>query len=132
MKEGVTMANSGLLEVITKERFEQAMQVLQQAMALKKNLSPTKKTVILTTDGWQDGNTASDPYHYDLTVDELTETSTVELGISDTLSDVDYYNQMKELELAEICRVKKSGQTLTLVCYGQKPSINITIDLLIQ
>lgn len=120
------------LEVITKTRFEQAMQILEQAMQLKKDLLPTKKTITLTTDGWQDGVTASDPYYYTLTVAELTDSSTVELGISDTLSDVDYYNQMKELETAEICRVKKNGTTLTLVCYGQKPSINITIDVLIQ
>lgn len=120
------------MEVITKERFDQAMQVVLQALQLKKNLSPTKKTITLTTEGWQDGATASDPYYYTITVDELVDTSTVELGISDTLSDIDYYNQMKELELAEICRVKRDGTTLTLVCYGQKPSIAITIDLLIQ
>lgn len=126
------MANSGQLEVITKERFEQAMQILKQAMELKKDLSPTKKTVVLEPNSWEDGETASDPYHYTLTVNELTDTSTVELSISDTLSDSDYYDQMKALETAEICRVKKEGQTLILVCYGQKPSIAITIDLLIQ
>lgn len=123
-------------KIIGTSLMNQIIDKLLEIINTKKDLLPKiSSTMTIYSGAWSDGDdTTLDPYTYTTsTITGVTDTSNVEVTLSESLTDREYKSQIAIFENAKIHRITpNSDGTIVLKCFGTKPTIDMKLDVHIR
>ena len=90
---------------------------------------PHTEIIVLDPNTWEYNSDMGCHYYYIDSIENIDTFSVVEIGVSETLDDREFKTTQDSFKSADISRIKKTKGMVTLVSFGTKPQIPLTVDV---